>query len=53
MANVLVEEQSMTNIANELREKLSTRIGFKPSEMADAVDNIDESLATNKKIGQI
>lgn len=53
MADVLIEEQSMTNIADEIRKKLSTVNRFKPSEMADAIDDIEESSVAYKKVGQL
>lgn len=46
MANVLVEEQTMTDIANSIREKSGTDVKMKPAEMPQAIDSIntDSSL---------
>lgn len=41
MANVLVEEGSLTNIANAIREKNGTTTTYKPSEMATAISSIE------------
>ena len=41
MANVLVEETSLQNIANSIREKTGTEDTYKPSEMATAISNIE------------
>ena len=43
MANVLVEETSLTNIANAIRSKNGTAAKYKPSEMANAISNITTS----------
>ena len=40
MANVIVEEQSLQNIANSIRSKARTNNTFKPSEMSNAIMNI-------------
>jgi hypothetical protein len=40
MANVLVEETSLQNIANSIREKAGTTDTYKPSEMASAISGI-------------
>ena len=40
MANVLVEEASLQNIANSIREKTGTTDTYKPSEMASAIAGI-------------
>ena len=40
MANVLVEEASLQNIANSIREKTGTTDTYKPSEMASAISGI-------------
>ena len=40
MANVLVEETSLQNIANSIREKTGTTDTYKPSEMASAISGI-------------
>lgn len=37
MANVLVEEQTMTDIANSIREKSGTDVKMKPAEMPQAI----------------
>ena len=39
--NVLVEEQSLQDIANAIREKNGTEETYKPSQMADAVRAIE------------
>lgn len=46
MANVLVEEKTMTDIANAIREKSGTVERMKPTEMPQAIDSIstDSSL---------
>lgn len=41
MANVLVEETSLQNIANSIREKTGTEDTYKPSEMANAISGIE------------
>ena len=41
MANVLVEETSLTNIANAIRTKNGTTTTYKPSEMATAISAIE------------
>lgn len=48
MANVLVEETSLQNIANSIREKIGSEDTYKPSEMASAISNITtkEDLST-------
>lgn len=48
MANVLVEETSLTNIANAIRSKNGTTTTYKPGEMASAINNIqtNENLST-------
>lgn len=43
MANVLVEETSLSNIANAIRSKNGTATKYKPSEMANAISNITTS----------
>jgi hypothetical protein len=43
MANVLVEETSLTNIANAIRNKNGTAAKYKPSEMANAISQITTS----------
>lgn len=40
MANVLVENSSLTAIADAIREKLDTEDTYKPSEMANAIESI-------------
>ena len=46
MANVLIESQTMTDIANAIREKSGTTVKMKPAEMPQAIDSIstDSSL---------
>ena len=41
MANVLVEESSLSNIAKAIRYKNGTENTYKPSEMAGAIENIE------------
>lgn len=41
MAKVLVEETSLQNIANSIREKTGTEDTYKPSEMASAISSIE------------
>lgn len=43
MANVLVDESALQNIANSIRSKLGGSDTYKPSEMADAIDSISAS----------
>ena len=40
MANVLVEEQYLTDIADKIREKSGSEATFKPSEMAEGVEEV-------------
>ena len=40
MANVLVEENSLTAIANAIRQKNSLNTTYKPSEMDEAINNL-------------
>lgn len=40
MANVLIDENSMSDIADAIREKLNTADTYLPSEMADAIGSI-------------
>ena len=40
MANVLVEENSLTAIANAIRQKNGSNTAYKPSEMDDAINNL-------------
>ncbi len=49
MAKVLVNEESLTNIANAIREKNSETTTYKPSEMAEAIQNISSGGATPEK----
>lgn len=44
MANVLVEETSLTNIANSIRSKNGTTTKYKPNEMATAISNISTGI---------
>lgn len=41
MSNVLVEEQSLQNIANSIRLKNKSQSKYTPGQMADAISNID------------
>lgn len=41
MADVLIKSESMTNIANAIREKLNTSDTYLPSEMPDAILSIE------------
>lgn len=43
MANVLVEETSLSNIANAIRNKNGTAAKYKPNEMANAISQITTS----------
>ena len=45
MAKVIVEQSTLTNIANALREKLGTNETFRLSEMATAVSDIEAGVA--------
>lgn len=40
MANVIINDTNLTNIANAIREKNGTTTTYKPSEMADAITNL-------------
>lgn len=40
MANVFVNDESLTAIADSIRSKLNVQTTYKPSEMADAIDSI-------------
>ncbi len=40
MANILVERNSLSDIANSIRAKLGVQTTYKPSQMADAIDSI-------------
>ena len=40
MGNVLVSEASLTDIANEIRQKLGVETTYKPAEMANAIKSI-------------
>ena len=51
MANVLVEETSLQNIANSIREKTGTTDTYKPSEMATAIENIESGGASVPEMG--
>ena len=44
MANVLVNETSLTNIANAIRNQNGTSTKYKPSEMAAAISNIQTGI---------
>lgn len=50
MANVLVEETSLQNIANSIREKTGTEDTYKPSEMATAISGIEAKVVPEKGI---
>lgn len=50
MANVLVDESSLTNIANAIREKNGTTTTYKPSEMASAISSIETEPTLQSKI---
>lgn len=49
MANVLVEETNLTNIANSIRSKNGTTTTYKPSEMATAISNIKTTPTLQSK----
>lgn len=40
MSNVLIEKQTMADIADAIREKLNTEATYKPSEMPDAIKSM-------------
>lgn len=44
MANVVVEEQSLIDIANAIRTQNGTTDTYKPSEMANAISNIETGI---------
>ena len=52
MANVLVESQSLTDIANAIRDKLNTQARYKPSDMAQAIENIPSGGASPRSEGE-
>lgn len=56
MANVLVEEGSLSNIASAIREKNGGSATYKPSEMATAISNLPTGSSSDSnvelKIGQ-
>lgn len=43
MANVIINEENLTNIANAIRNKNGLTTTYKPSEMAEAINNITGS----------
>lgn len=49
MANVLIEETNLTNIANSIRSKNGTTTTYKPSEMATAISNIKTTPTLQSK----
>ncbi len=54
MANVLVDDTSLTAIGNAIREKNGKLIKYKPSEMANAIANIPSgggSLPASEEVG--
>lgn len=40
MASVIINEENLTNIANAIRNKNGSTTTYKPSEMAEAINNI-------------
>lgn len=53
MANIVIDNTNLTNIANAIREKNGTTTKYKPSEMAQAISNItggDEAVLRAIKI---
>jgi hypothetical protein len=48
MGKVLVEESNLTNIANAIRDKSSTTDKYKPSEMANAINQISGGDTSNE-----
>lgn len=46
MANVFVDSQHLTNIANSIRSKKSVTTKYRPSEMAAAIDTIGSGGVT-------
>lgn len=53
MAKVLIDSATLVSIGNALREKLQSSEQFYPSEMADAISEIEQevSITTNEVIG--
>lgn len=49
MANVLVENSSLENIADAIRDKLETADTYKPGEMADAIASIPTGSIINNQ----
>ena len=52
MSNVLVEETSLQDIANAIREKTNSSDLYKPHEMAEAVLSIDGGSGEAREIGR-
>lgn len=50
MSNVFVEENTLTNIADKIREKLDSESTFKPSEMPDAIASIETPNLQEKTV---
>lgn len=50
MANVIVNDQNLKNIANAIREKNSTSTQYLPSEMATAISNIQVGGGNGKRV---
>lgn len=44
MANVVINDNHLTNIANAIREKNGTNDTYKPNEMANAINNIETGI---------
>ena len=50
MANVLVEETSLSNIASAIREKSGGSATYKPGEMAAAISNLSTYVPTDEDL---
>ena len=54
MANVIINDTHLTNIANAIRDKNGSSDTYKPSEMANAIESIEtgggEAVLQEKKI---
>ena len=50
MATVLTDNQNYSNIADAIRGKLGVETTYLPSEMADAIDNIEIPTLSQKTV---